>query len=173
MVARPSGKGFYIMRIKRSFYPAARLPALLALLIGSAALYGCSPGDGKKEKAATGPQTVTSQAATQASADTAVGKEIYFRYCHFCHGQKGRGDGPVGIALTPHPADFVADTKRMSKTDNELYESITVGIHKEIGGEAMSMPRWADILSEKERWSVLAFIRQLEREGKQAEGSKK
>lgn len=161
------------MKITASLNKGARLLALAVLLPASTAIYGCSPGDGKKEAAAPGTRPAATQGVTAASADAAVGKEIYFRYCHFCHGQKGQGDGPVGIALTPHPADFVADTKRMSKTDAELYKSITEGIHKEIGGEAMSMPRWADILSEKERWSVLAFIRQLEREGKQGQEAKK
>lgn len=161
------------MKISELLNPVARLLAPVLLLMGPAVLYGCSPGDGKKESAAPGPQSAAVQGLSVGSADTALGKEIYFRYCHFCHGQKGYGDGPVGIALTPHPADFVTDAKRMSKTDTELYKSISEGIHKEIGGEAMSMPRWADILSEKERWAVLAYIRLLEREGKQGQEAKK
>ena len=103
------------MKISELLNPVARLLAPVLLLMGSAVLYGCSPGDGKKEAAAPGPQSAAVQRLTVESADTAMGKEIYFRYCHFCHGQKGYGDGPDGIALTPHPADFVTDEKRMSK----------------------------------------------------------
>jgi mono/diheme cytochrome c family protein len=94
------------------------------------------------------------------------GKEIYGKYCHYCHGQKGYGDGPVGLALTPHPVDFVNDAKRMKKTDEELYKSISEGIHRQIGGEALAMPRWQDILTVQERGDVLAYIRQIERAGK-------
>lgn len=106
-----------------------------------------------------------------AKADLTQGEEVYFRYCHFCHGRKGYGDGPVGIALSPHPANFVEDRKRMAKTDDEMFKSITEGIHKDIGGDAMSMPRWQEILTEEERWNVLAFIRHLEKQGLDATGA--
>ncbi|HAO94119.1 MAG: hypothetical protein A2X93_02115 [Deltaproteobacteria bacterium GWC2_56_8] len=138
---------------------AASLAALLSVS-GCTGEKKSPPQPEKPPAAALDMQAVAGEAA--------AGKDIYFRYCHFCHGQKGMGDGPVGIALSPHPADFVNDAKRMSKTDAELFKSITEGIHKEVGGESMSMPRWQEILSEKERWDVLAFIRQLEREGKAA-----
>ncbi|MBI1912465.1 MAG: cytochrome c [Deltaproteobacteria bacterium] len=140
------------------------------MILSIAVVSGCS---NQKQPAENTGAKAPAAAVTKTQGDLAVGKEIYFRYCHFCHGQKGEGDGPVGIALSPHPADFVNDSKRMSKTDEELYKSITEGIHKDIGGEAMSMPRWQDILSDKERRDVLYFIRHLEQEGKKAQGQNK
>lgn len=153
-------KGF--LKNMRAAAALSCFPALILLT----ALAGCS---GKSEQSAPSSagkgQAAEAEAARQ-KPDLEIGKEIYFKYCHYCHGQKGYGDGPVGIALSPHPADFVTDEKRMSKTDQELFKSITEGIHKDIGGDAMSMPRWQEILSEHERWSVLAYIRHLEQEGK-------
>lgn len=35
-----------------------------------------------------------------------VGEIIYDRYCTFCHGDEGGGDGLNGFALTPGPADL-------------------------------------------------------------------
>jgi len=102
--------------------------------------------------------------------DPVAGKAIYERYCHYCHGRKGYGDGPVGTAITPHPADFIHDTKRMRKSDEKLFKSISEGVQRKIGGDAMAMPRWATILSEKQRWDVLAYVRELERAGRAAEG---
>jgi len=102
--------------------------------------------------------------------DLVAGKAVYERYCHYCHGRKGYGDGHVGTAITPHPADFVHDTKRMRKSDEKLFKSISDGVQRKIGGEAMAMPRWANILSEKQRWDVLAYVRELERAGRAAEG---
>ncbi len=102
--------------------------------------------------------------------DATAGKAIYERYCHYCHGRKGYGDGPVGTAITPHPADFVHDSKRMAKSDEKLFKSISEGIQRKIGGEAMAMPRWANILTEEERWDVLAYIRELESAGRAREG---
>lgn len=133
--------------------------AVLSALVAFAA--GCSVEGGA-------PDAPAESARKTAGAGLAQGEEIYFRYCHFCHGRKGYGDGPVGIALSPHPANFVEDRKRMAKSDDEMFKSITEGIHKDIGGEAMSMPRWQEILTEEERWSVLAYIRHLEKEGLKA-----
>ncbi len=155
------------MERKNPFFNRPALSALIAAgaaFMLAASLTGCS---GEKRGGQEPAESAKPEAPAQAAAgDPSPGKEIYFKYCHYCHGQKGMGDGPVGIAISPHPVDFVNDSKRMAKTDKELYDSITEGVHRDIGGEAMKMPRWQDILSEKERWDVLAFIRQLEREGK-------
>lgn len=139
-----------------------RIMLNIAALLAATALIGCSG-----EKSGTKAPASTPATATQAikPGDPAAGKEIYLTHCHFCHGRTGRGEGPVGIAISPHPADFIGDRKRMAKTDSELFDSITKGIYKEIGGEEMAMPRWAEILTVQERWDVLAYVRQLEREG--------
>lgn len=146
--------------------------ALAAAFFLSSALYGCS-GD-KGQDTSTGKEAAQSVQAKgrPAEPDLVKGKEIYEQYCHFCHGYKGYGDGPVGIALSPHPANFVEDSKRMAKTDEELFKSITEGIHRDIGGEAMSMPRWQEVLTDHERWNVLWYIRHLGEEGRKAAGAK-
>lgn len=155
--------------------PGKRAVRLLGVGVALALLAGGCSG-GKKADAPSTPDTGTaSQPAPHAAegqpavkkldGDPANGKRIYEQYCHFCHGREGFGDGPVGIAITPHPADFVNDSKRMAKTDEELFISITRGIHRDIGGEEMAMPRWQDILSDQERWDVLSYIRRLSAEG--------
>ena len=150
------------MRTKNSKKPAGIWLAALFLPLVAAVTFGCSGGD-------TGSKPESLNAKTTASKpekiDLEQGKEIYLKYCHFCHGQKGFGDGPVGIALSPHPANFVEDRKRMAKTDEEMFKSVSEGVHRDIGGEAMSMPRWQEILTDEERWNVLAYIRFLEQEG--------
>jgi len=145
---------------------------VVAAALAATALVGCS---GEKSKTETRKAATTAAAAPAATAvevkkgDPVAGKKIYFKHCHYCHGREGRGDGPVGIAISPHPADFVGDRKRMAKTDAELFKSITNGIYKQIGGEEMAMPRWAEILTVQERWDVLSYVRQLEREGLSAD----
>lgn len=138
---------------------------LTSFLVCAAALYGCS-GEGDKPAAGPAPKAAASSSPVPGRPpDIEAGKAIYNKYCHFCHGPKGLGDGPVGIAISPHPADFVNDTKRMSKTDHEIFLSITKGVHRDVGGEEMAMPRWQDILTENDRWDVIAYIRFLGREG--------
>jgi len=141
--------------------------AFLSALLVSGALYGCS-GDKGRETPADAPKPAAAPSGKPEAPDLAKGKAIYEQHCHFCHGYKGYGDGPVGIAITPHPANFVEDAKRMAKTDEELYKSISEGIHRDIGGDAMSMPRWQEVLTDHERWNVLWYIRHLEKEGKKA-----
>src|SRR4030067_3477490 len=113
----------------------------------------------------------TSQEKAEAKAklgDPEKGKVIYEKYCFYCHGREGRGDGAISIAVSPHRADFFGDKKRMAKSDNELIKSISEGIHRDIGSEEMAMPRWKDILNEEDLRNVLAYIRQLSR-GKRQE----
>ncbi|MFQ5442309.1 MAG: c-type cytochrome [Thermodesulfobacteriota bacterium] len=145
------------------------------VLAAAILLSACSQGGQNQAAERTGNSTeekthsATAEKARVITGNPAEGKKIFDKYCYFCHGRRGMGDGPIGIAITPHPADFVHDRKRMSRSDEKLLESITQGIRREIGGEEMSMPRWADILSEQERWDVLSYIRELERLGIEAE----
>ena len=136
----------------------------LVLLLTSALM----PGLGLQVAYGEGPVAAPVKAVKR--GDAAAGKVIYERHCHYCHGQKGYGDGPIGTAITPHPADFVHDSKRMARSDEKLFKSISEGKQKDIGGEAMAMPRWAHILSEADIWDVLAYVRELEKSGRVAEG---
>ena len=98
------------------------------------------------------PETVTETPPKSITS----GKTIYLGYCAPCHGSNGKGNR--GFA-----ADFVNDTERMSKSDEELLNSIREGFSGKIG----VMPRWKNRLSEEEMVSVLQYIR--ETFGKSAE----
>ncbi len=145
----------------------------LLVILPAALIWGCSAPDdtGPKKKEAARP-AITLEAAEPAPAavrgDPRVGRVIYEKHCRYCHGKKGLGDGAIGIALTPQPANFVDDLKRMAKSDEELYESITNGVQLAEGGEGMAMPAWKPILTAGERWDVLAYVRQLEETGRKA-----
>ncbi len=98
--------------------------------------------------------------------DLAVGERLYNKYCFYCHGKEGRGDGAIGIGLPLKPVDFVGDIERMKKSDEALYQSIARGIHRKIGGESLQMPQWDLIMKEEEIRDVLAYIRYLAEKGK-------
>ncbi|MBI5827001.1 MAG: cytochrome c [Deltaproteobacteria bacterium] len=161
------------MRISsiRPFLPAGRLTGSFIIMLTVAALSGCSNDANKSpsDKAAA-PGAQVAVKTTQLSeikaqpGDPAAGKAVYEQYCHYCHGEKGMGDGPIGIAITPRPADLINDRSRLAKTDEQLFYSITEGIIRATGGKEMAMPRWKDILTEKQRWDVLSYIRRLEKE---------
>lgn len=133
------------------------LGCVVSLFLGAS----CSTGDNTKQAKNISEEKITSQ-----KGDLSVGERIYHKYCYYCHGREGRGDGAIAIGLTPHPVDFVHDVERMRKGDEALFESISKGIHRKIGGEAISMPQWELILTKDEIWSVLAYIRRLSEKGR-------
>jgi copper transport protein len=82
----------------------------------------------------------------------ARGREIYAERCTFCHGETGRGDGPLGIGLNPRPADFRTHLAA-GHTDAQLYDWITNGV------PGTAMPPFGSELSETDRWNVLNYIK--------------
>jgi hypothetical protein len=42
----------------------------------------------------------------------ANGRRLYQWYCEFCHGMKGKGDGPMSASLTVKPADLTQIRKK-------------------------------------------------------------
>lgn len=84
-------------------------------------------------------------------ADTAslkLGKELYEKKCASCHGDTGKGDGKMAGMLKEKPSD-ISDLS--GQTDGELFWKITVG--KE------PMPSFSKALSEKDRWSIVNYLR--------------
>tara|TARA_Y100000296_G_C5142014_1_gene241615 strand:- start:23 stop:832 length:810 start_codon:yes stop_codon:yes gene_type:complete len=71
------------------------------------------------------------------------GQDTYNFFCASCHGYDGLGGGWA--------ANFVEDTERMSKSDEELLKSI----HEGRG----NMPAWEGTLTEEQIREVLQYIR--------------
>lgn len=71
--------------------------------------------------------------------------------CAACHGAAGHGDGPVAGYFSPvRPVDFASERVR-SRTDGQLFWLIGNGIG--------NMPAFRDLLSERELWTVVLFVR--------------
>src|SRR3989338_3541771 len=89
------------------------------------------------------------------------GRDLFSYYCSPCHGWKGKGDGFNAKNLDPQPRDLSDGKERyMEKLDNMHLFKVISG-----GGKAIDkshiMPSYGDTLSEKEMWSLVAFIRTL------------
>lgn len=87
------------------------------------------------------------------ASDLSAGSAIYRERCQPCHGERGRGDGPAGAALAPRPADLVLHVPQ--HTDGELYYFVSLGV------PGTAMPAWRTVLSERERWQVVLYLREL------------
>ena len=95
------------------------------------------------------------------------GKKLYVQYCVMCHGDKGKGDGPAGISLTPRPADH-SSAKVQKQTDGAIFWKLTTG--------NPPMASYESILTKDQRWQLVNYIRTFkkpEKEGKDKAEAKK
>lgn len=89
------------------------------------------------------------------------GKKVYEKRCAWCHGWEGAGDGPAAERLNPPPRDLTSGMykiktssfEEMFPNDEDIFRMITDGM------PSTSMPGWKDILSEQDRWDLVAFIK--------------
>ncbi len=102
------------------------------------------------------------------AGDAAAGKAPYTANCVSCHGETGKGDGPVGQVLQPPPRDFSVgdfkfDTEGDGKpgTDADLKAVIAKGAGA-FGGNQM-MAAWGGLLSEADIDNFVAYIRTLKK----------
>ena len=99
------------------------------------------------------------------AGDAAAGAALFNANCMSCHGISGKGDGPVGAALTPPPRNFAigdfafdADGNEAKGEDADLTLVITNGAMK-YGGSPLMAP-WPT-LTEAQIGDVIAHIRSL------------
>lgn len=100
--------------------------------------------------------------------DAAAGAIIFNANCASCHGVSGKGDGPVGAALTPAPRDFTIgdfafdpDDNGAKGEDSDLRAVIKNGAMK-FGGSPLMAP-WPT-LSDGQVGDIIAHIRSLKAE---------
>jgi mono/diheme cytochrome c family protein len=101
--------------------------------------------------------------AALAAGDAAAGKILFTTNCASCHGDSGKGDGPVGAALTPPPRDFTKaefkfDTDKDGKkgTDADLKSVIQKG-GAAFGGSPLMAP-WPT-LTDTDIANLIAYVR--------------
>lgn len=88
------------------------------------------------------------------------GMAVYKKYCVYCHGREGRGDGMAAIALSPSPADFskLSAAWQGAGQDQRLFDIITYGSK---GSRQLDMPAWGPVISRQGRLNVLAYIKTM------------
>ena len=74
--------------------------------------------------------------------------------CVVCHGTKGKGDGIAAAGLKVQPADHTSSLVQ-GQTDGSLFWEISNG-HS-------PMPAYAKVISDKQRWELINFIRTLDK----------
>ncbi len=84
-----------------------------------------------------------------------AGQALFSNYCVPCHGESGKGDGPLGLTLNPRPADLSYHAIPGVHTDAQLFEWISNGV------PGSRMPALKTVLSDTDRWNLVNFVRTL------------
>lgn len=85
--------------------------------------------------------------ATAAEYAAMSGKDLYVRFCASCHGESGRGDGPVATSLTVEVPDLALIARRAGgKFPRERVARIIDGRHILGAHGTRTMPIWGEEL---------------------------
>lgn len=96
----------------------------------------------------------------------ARGRERFDIYCSVCHGVTGNGLGPVGQQWSYPIPTYHQDQYRPGGEkgqDGYLFHVIRNGVPNAPGVQPpMKMPAYADRVSERDAWAIVAYIRALQ-----------
>jgi len=87
------------------------------------------------------------------AASIARGTELFRINCVLCHGQLGKGDGPVSVYLQNKPADLTSLSVQALSAGG-IFLTVSQGIQGK-------MPALNENLTVRERWDVVNYVRTL------------
>lgn len=96
-------------------------------------------------------KVLASNPIVKSEAVIAEGKELYGRYCQHCHGETGKGDGPVGQVFggVPNYAGAAKD-----RTESSIYYTITYGRNR--------MGAHGSQINVLDRWKIVHYVQTLQ-----------
>ncbi len=98
------------------------------------------------------------------STDASEAERLYLINCGICHGSKLDGNGPLYKGgegpYAAKPATLVGDAKYESMPDGQMFYSVAYGKNM--------MGSYASQLTRKQRWMVIKYIKNKQKEAKAA-----
>jgi mono/diheme cytochrome c family protein len=88
-------------------------------------------------------------------ASITAGAAAYKKYCAFCHGVAGKGDGPLA-PKDAKPADLTDATWDHGSTDGEIFNSIQNGT-----GANSKMVAFKGKMPDQDMWHIVNYLRSL------------
>ena len=104
---------------------------------------------------------VSTQSLFAEADDNSVleGYEVFNHFCFLCHGQDGKGHGPLANKLPVEPANLANSVRVGKQTDRELFRTIQgTAPH---GTVSATMPRWGLAIPESQIHALVDYIRFL------------
>lgn len=83
------------------------------------------------------------------------GAFVFANYCAACHGNDGKGMGPVAQRGYPPPPSLMAQRARDMK-DGQMFHVLTFGQN--------NMPSYAGQLSRNDRWMAVIYLRSMQQQ---------
>ena len=88
-------------------------------------------------------------------ASITAGAAAYKKYCAFCHGVTGKGDGPLA-PKDSDPPDLTDDDWDRGSTDGEIFTVISGG-----AGTDSKMVAFKGKMPDQDMWHIVNFLRSL------------
>ena len=104
--------------------------------------------------AAPAAKTIKNPVASTPASITA-GAAVYKKYCAFCHGLTGKGDGPLA-PKDADPPDLTDDDWDHGSTDGEIFAFIQAG-----GGPDSKMVAFKGKIPDQDMWHIVNVLRSL------------
>lgn len=89
-----------------------------------------------------------------------AGAKIYNNFCTQCHGKDGQGNGPV-VEKGGHPAPQPFNKGLKDLPEGKMFHTLTYG--------KGAMGSHASQLTKEERWTVVAFVKSLQKLGEKSD----
>lgn len=83
--------------------------------------------------------------------------QVFSQFCATCHGATGKGDGPAGAALNPHPRNFTDANWQAATSDERIVSVLTKG--GAANGLSAVMAPWGAVLSEEQIKQMVVYLR--------------
>jgi cytochrome c oxidase cbb3-type subunit 3 len=83
------------------------------------------------------------------------GRQIYLARCVSCHGESGRGDGPIAKGLAGPVGDLTVAAWKHGDRPEQVVAVVSAGVGDK------GMPGWAGVLSPRELRATSAYVYQL------------
>lgn len=131
--------------------PAARRPALAVLLGAVAAVAGSAVAFGLLRGEPTPPPPEIA-----ANPLLVEGREVYLARCVSCHGETGKGDGPIAKGLAGPPVRDLAGARwQHGDRPEDALKVVREGVAN------TAMPGWGKVLSDRDARAVTAYALHL------------
>jgi mono/diheme cytochrome c family protein len=122
--------------------------AFIVLLLVTASARAQNPGGNPEAAKLKNPVAATPASIT-------AGAATYKKYCAFCHGEGGKGDGKLAPKGSM-PSDLTDAMWVHGSTDGEIFVVIQNGV-----GPKSDMKGFKGRLPEQDTWNVVNFLRTL------------